>query len=458
MLEHLSPGTFMVHFDSCFAAVFALAACSTSAAPVGSSGPLDDSLKPQTSANGTGPSAPPGAPRAAAELPDELPKPPDEDLRSLRIASNSLGFELLANVSTTGNVALAPASAAFALGMTAFGARGESAVQMKKVLHFEGEDGARARAYAWVLRSWFSRPRAGIRIEFLQRIFAEGSLTLEPTFRELTRSRFAAELQEVPFVTAPEVVRALINNWAETVTQRRVSALLPAGSVTENTRLGLVSAFHFKAPWREPFSKAATLEGEFFVGGTDSVKVPLMHATGLFSHADGETATLLEVPYEGGEFAMGFVLPKEKNGLATVEAKLDATALEAWTRKLVVTRVALALPRWTFAPAVSQGLKEPLVKLGMASAFDPTKADFSGIVIGTEPLALGDLFQKLFVSIDELGTEAAVATAVTMVAAGAHESPALKTSFVVDRPFLFYVRDSLTGVLLLLGRITDPRR
>ena len=91
--------------------------------------------------------------------------------------------------------------------------------------------------------------------------------------------------------------------------------------------------------------------------------------------------------------------------------------------------------------------------MGMDAAFDPNRADFSGMT-GNYDLFIGDVIHKAFVAVDEKGTEAAAATAVIMEATSAmiHEN-----FFVVDRPFLFFIRDTESGQILFIGRVLNPQ-
>ena len=114
------------------------------------------------------------------------------------------------------------------------------------------------------------------------------------------------------------------------------------------------------------------------------------------------------------------------------------------------------------APVKSLELKSALVALGMPIAFDPERVDLTGISFHARPeerLVIAEVFHKTFVAVDEHGTEAAAAPAVVMVRGGA--SPTSGTppkTFIADHPFLFYVRDTATGVLLFFGRVSDPRQ
>ena len=95
-------------------------------------------------------------------------------------------------------------------------------------------------------------------------------------------------------------------------------------------------------------------------------------------------------------------------------------------------------------------LKESLMSLGMKNMFYDV-ADFSGMD-GTRNLYVGFVKQKVAVEVNEEGSEAAAATGMGMMLMSAFRPP----QFIVDHPFIFYIRDKLTGMLLFQGRVANP--
>jgi serine protease inhibitor len=87
--------------------------------------------------------------------------------------------------------------------------------------------------------------------------------------------------------------------------------------------------------------------------------------------------------------------------------------------------------------------------MGMRIAFSG-KADFSGI---SKDIFISYVKHKTFVEVNEEGTEAAAVTSVGMATSAA---PAESFVMRVDRPFLFLIRDSRSGTILFLGKITYP--
>ena len=103
-------------------------------------------------------------------------------------------------------------------------------------------------------------------------------------------------------------------------------------------------------------------------------------------------------------------------------------------------------------------LGDPLVTLGLRVAFDCNSSDFSGMARGTDasemPLCIGKAVQKTYIDVDEEGTEAAAVTGLAVLTASSLPPPPIQ--FIVDRPFLFVLRDEVTGTDLFVGRIAHP--
>jgi serpin B len=133
----------------------------------------------------------------------------------------------------------------------------------------------------------------------------------------------------------------------------------------------------------------------------------------------------------------------------TLEEELDTAFIEAIISSLEVHEVALTMPKFEYEFSI--GLKEALGTLGMISAFSG-EADFSGLN-GKHDLSIQDVLHKAYISLDEAGTRAAAATAVTMTT---KFMPALAIEIKVNRPFIFLIRDIPTNSIIFLGRVLNP--
>ncbi len=396
------------------------------------------------------PDAPPVA-RGAA-----VPLPPAKDLEPLAAATNRFAFALWPRLGQPGkNLAFSPASLSIAFAMVATGARGETATQIAKVLRFGSDTEGVANAWGRLSRA-LTAPERPVKVRIANRLFGERTYAFLPGYLEKTKSVFDAPLEPVDFKTAAEPARTRINAWVEERTEKRIRDLLPPRALDELTRLVLVNAIYFLADWEDPFEKARTREDDFTLAGGAKKKVRMMHGSTSARFAKVDGAKVLDLAYVGHDVVMRFVVPSTNDGLAALEKSLTADKLASYGKALATTQVDMSIPRFEIASDAIP-LADHLVALGMPIAFDKDKADFSGIASPADPrerLHVSKVFHKAFVKVDEKGTEAAAATAIAMGAGGG--MPPKAEPFVADRPFLFFILERSSGLVLFAGRVAEP--
>lgn len=351
------------------------------------------------------------------------------------------------------NLALSPYSVAVALAMTANGARGATATQMLDVLHIDSlaSYNAGMAALTQELAGLAGPVKVGDRTSEIDlspanQLFGDASVTWHRAFLTVLAKQYGAGMQTVDFVQDPESARTLVNGWTSDQTHHRIPQILPPGSVDGSTRLVLVDALYFKAPWQTPFTKTQTTSGAFHTSGGGSVDTPMMHSSDGVAYVEGLHFRGARLPYAGGSLAMTVALPDE--GGASQEAAALGELLSGGLRGPGQPGLTLSMPRWTYR--IATDLSEPLTSLGMGIAFS-TAADFSGM--SDEGLQVSDVLHQTYVAVDEAGTEAAAATAVVMDSLGVVEGPA---PLVLDRPFLYVLHDTAHGTPLFVGRVSDP--
>ncbi|MFC4785657.1 serpin family protein [Nocardioides sp. MAHUQ-72] len=366
-------------------------------------------------------------------------------------------------VAGPGNIALSPYSVAVALAMTANGARGRTAAEMLDVLGsgrgsggIEGLDEGLAaltqhvEGLAGPVDDGSEHPPE-IELTAANELFAQVGNDWEEAFLDALARWFGAGVRLVDYGRDPEAARGLVNGWTAEQTHERIPEILPAGAVDRLTRLVLVDALYLKAPWAEPFNEARSGDRAFELDDGTVTAVPTMSGaltSAALGAGDGWQA--IRLLYAGGGLAMTIVLPDRgrkgevtelvlRGGLPRILASVEQQPLE------------LGLPRWTFRSTTP--LTDVLAGMGMPSAFDPRRADFSGMT-RDERLHVDAVLHETFVAVDEHGTEAAAATAIVM---GATSAQVPVEEVYVNRPFLFVVHDVQHGTPLFLGRVDDPR-
>jgi serpin B len=369
--------------------------------------------------------------------------------------NNSFALDLYARLrSQEGNLFCSPYSISTALAMTYAGARGQTAEQMGKVLHFPLDSNRLSPAFAQLIRELNGHGVArDYQLNVAQSLWGDGGLQVQPNFQSLLQADYGASMRLVNFSHQPEEARRQINRWVEERTNDKIKDLLHAGDIDPRTRMVLVNAIYFKAAWQEPFHKNATQKDAVFHAPGKEVRVAMMHQTERLKYAEDAALQVLELPYKGEKLSMLVLLPRERQGLGEVEQALTAAKLDGWLGKLAARRVQVQLPRFKLEKRFDLG--QQLAAMGMPLAFS-READFSGIST-TEKLFISKVVHQAFVDVNEEGTEAAAATGVGIrtLALPPTEPP---VTFRADHPFLFLLRDHQTGSILFLGRVTDPSR
>ena len=376
--------------------------------------------------------------------------PPATDLAT---GNTRFAFDLLGRLKDQpGNLFVSPYSLSTALAMTYAGARGETADQMAATLHFDQPPGPLSAAFAEMDRRLLAGPEPRpYSLSIANALWGQEGDQFAPEFQTLLETHYRAGLRLVDFRSS-ERARSRINAWVEEKTGGKIRDLLRPPSPSSDTSLLLTNAIYFRSAWASPFSKAATRDEAFRGGEGREVQVPMMHRTGRLAYLDGDAFQAVEIPYEGNRLALMVLLPKAVDGLAAFADSVSANSLSDWSGRMQPRPVDLALPRFRIETGIEvQGV---LQTMGMTLAFGGD-ADFSGMN-GRRDLAISGVVHKAFVDVDEDGTEAAAATAVTMkrMSVARPEPP---VAFRADHPFLFLIRDKTTGSVLFLGRLTDPR-
>jgi serpin B len=387
------------------------------------------------------PSGPPGSPPLLTALPRSL----TGSEQAMIAASNRFGGNLLAALSQAqpdSNIFISPLSASMALGMTMNGASGTTFDEMRATLGFPAQmTGAQIngsyRDLIALLRGF--DPRVDFRIAnaiWYRQAFGPA---VSPTFLAESRDFFDARVAGLDFASPGAVTT--VNAWASEATNGKITKV-----ITELVML-LANAIYFKGDWREAFDPRETRPEAFTPRTGPAANVPMMHRTGNARAAEIDGRTFVDLGYGGDAFSMTIVLPRAGED---VNAMIGALGAGFWSAipTLQTVEVDLAMPR--FKLSWEKRLNAELSQLGMPTAFVPGGADFTRL----SPSRGRDLFisfvqQNTFVDVNEVGTEAA---AVTTVGIGIVSVP---QRFVVrvDRPFVFVLRERLSGTVLFIGRM-----
>jgi len=370
----------------------------------------------------------------------------DMEIASSVPGSNEFALDLYRQLSQKpGNLFFSPFSLTTALAMTYAGARSDTEREMAATLHFPADQQVVHKGLA-ALQEILVRDqeKTACRLALANRLWGRDGVPFLPTFLQTTRENYAAELTTLDFGHQPEAARATINRWVAAQTEDNILELLLPGDIDIGTELVLTNAIYFRAQWALTFPVEQTRKTLFHISATEQTATAMMSGTGRFAYAGMPDIEVLQLPYACQDLAMVIVLPREIEGLSTLESSLDPLRLQELLDGLQEEELGVFLPRFSLQTRFE--LQDVLQRMGMVKAFT-AEADFSGMT-KRRGLFINRVIHEATIEVDEQGTEAAAATAVVL-----KRGP---RPFRADHPFLFLIRDLRTGCILFMGRVLEP--
>jgi serine protease inhibitor len=367
---------------------------------------------------------------------------------------NNFSFDLYHSLSagSSSNLFYSPLSISSALAMTYAGANGETADQMQSTLHYGPQVDLFHSQYGAMIDSLSSKKGQDFKMNIANAIWVQDQFKLRNYFVETVKKDYNGEVRSMDFVNQPEASRDTINYWVEKKTAGKIQDLIPKGMIDDITRLILTNAVYFNAEWANKFNKRLTTEDNFYCFGNKIVKTDMMYQREHYPVSQTKDYTILEIPYEGYEYSMLILLPKENDGLIDLSKSLSADDIIAHDKNKKHEDVLVYFPK--FKMETEYELKKSLSGMGMPLAFS-ANADFSNMT-GGKDLMISSVIHKAFIDVDEEKTEAAAATAVVMKLTSMAPSPKAPLEFRADHPFLFIIRSRNDDAILFMGQLTNP--
>ena len=363
-----------------------------------------------------------------------------------------------ANAADTVNFVMSPFSILAALGMAAFGAKGETAIAFADLLGGTPEEiAARLNAVEVAIADAVAAGAAPMNgkgtltptiIDNANALFVDRAMHLEQTFLAAMAGGYGTGVRLADFRNEPEESRAAINSWVSERTHALIPELLPHRSVDEDTRLALVNALYLKAAWAPAFSVTPPLSFETANGA--HIPVDAIHTRELLAYGEQDGWRAVTAPFGGREVAMTVVLPAP----GTFESFVGSFDGDVLSAVLTGDRsdVDLVLPK--FSATASLDMADVVQRLGAGALFDDP--DFSGMAGRRGDLEIGAFVHQAKIAVDEDGVEAAAATAVMMAGRGLAVQRPEPVRFVVDRPFLYVIAETKTQMPLFVGVVRNP--
>jgi len=365
-------------------------------------------------------------------------------------ANNSLGFDLLRQLSGANgeNTIISPVSISMALGMTLNGAAGATYDSMQSVLGFQGLSREEInQSYRHLLDQLFTLD-PDVLMEIANSIWIRDEFRVKESFQNINHTNFDAEIRLLDF-SMPSAVD-IINGWIAAKTHDRISDVID--QIRADVAMYLINAIYFNGTWTYKFDQSKTQDDLFSSGDGKTMTVDMMRQSNNYQYFSSDQIQVVDLPYGDGKYSMTIVLPASGYSLGDLIRSLNPEQWNTIIHSLHEQEGTLYLPR--FEVSYKTILNSALRSLGMGIAFSDN-ADFSGIT-DSVGLCINQVIHQTFFHVDEAGTEAAAVTVVEIRFTSAGDDEHFY--MIINRPFLFALRERSSGAILFLGTVYQPER
>jgi len=365
-------------------------------------------------------------------------------------ANTKFGFKLFQEIlkqDSNKNVFVSPTSVAIALSMTYNGASGETQQAMAKALELQGMSLQDINQANETLKSTLEKADPNVQLSIANSLWARQGTSFKPEFLQRNQEFYGAKVTELNFAS-PDATK-IINGWVKENTRGKIDQII--NQIQPDDVLFLINAIYFKGKWTKPFEKSKTTERPFYLADGSQKQHPMMTQAGKYQYYENETFQAVNLPYGEGRLSLYVFLPKKNTNLDTFQQQLSPENWQNWIIQFQSRSGSIQLPRFKFDYDIQ--LNNALKALGMESAFS-NNANFSNMTPAS--VAINEVKHKTFVEVNEEGTEAAAATSVGVMLTTAR-MPEAPFQMVVDRPFFCAIRDNVSGTVLFMGSIKEPK-
>lgn len=362
--------------------------------------------------------------------------------------SNDFGIQLFQKVAVveSGNLMLSPLSASVALTMLMNGAEAETYNQIKDMLGYDGMSASEVNEAYQSLVTQLLAADGTVQLDLANAVWYRNSFVAKPSFLQTMQQAFDAQVQGLDFAS-PSAIET-INGWAAANTHGKINKVI--NEISPDDVMFLMNALYYKGSWTQKFDKNKTNDAAFYYYDGSTANIPTIHGDVPGRLVSGTGYSAIEIFYGRKNFSMIIMLPA-----ADIDALTESLTPALWselTQQLgngYEQDVELSLPRFSFE--YEKQLNDELMALGMTDAFISGVADLTGIA--EAPLFVSFVKQNTFVEVNEEGTEAAAVTTIAIGLTSAGDEP---PEFIVDRPFLFFIREQTTNTLMFAGKVMEP--
>ncbi len=384
---------------------------------------------------------------------DTIPEPgylaTDKKAAELISADNAFAFDLLYEtdkLNEKDNYMISPLSVAIALGMAYNGSENDTRLAFEHTLRLNGLSRHEINRIHGDLQNYLKKADGNVNFEIANSIWVNYLYTLNQSFADTNSYYYHAEVANIDFFSGN--AEDIINSWVSDNTHEKILSVID--EIPGDAVMYLINAIYFNGPWKYAFDEDETAGMGFHYDDGTAGNVMTMRMESDVKFYSNDTFKAIQLPYGNGNFVMDVILPDDNKTVSDATLWLTGHNDGKWFDDFNEAKgLLIKLPKFKFE--YDNLLNDPLTEMGLGIAFTGS-ADFSSMFEDLKSLAISKVIHKTYIDVSEKGTEAAAVTAIEMETTSAMEP----SSFIVDKPFLFTIREKNTGAVIFTGKVGRP--
>jgi len=364
---------------------------------------------------------------------------------STTVSNTNFDFSFLKMENNKKNMLYSPLSIKYALKMLEEGANGNTYDEINKVVG--NEELTKYKSIDEVLSL-----ANGL---FIRDTYYEH---IKQTYIDTLKEKYDAEVIKDKFKNAQNA-----NQWIEDKTLGIIKDMLQ-DNIVQNPRsvMLIINALAIDMEWVRQFEYTSTYGRPFYLDDGKEMKATSMYQgrvkSNVVAYYKDNKITVLTMDlknYNGTQFEFMAIMPNEN--LSGYIENVSKEQINQIDKKLILSSdqeggVNIEIPKFKFSYDLK--LKEDLMELGIKDAFDDIRADFSKMEDNKE-LSVSDALHKADIEFTERGVKAAAVT-VFGVKANSAFIEVDPVDVIINKPFMFIVRDKSTKDIWFTGSVYEP--
>jgi serpin B len=391
---------------------------------------------------------------------------------SMDKCNNEFAIELYKQIKDKddSNIAISPFGIFNAMAIPYVGSKGDTAEQIKKIMHFDINQKHFQQTFAKIKNETLkgnnyttSEEGENNKTEEISALNVAGSMWIDkeyPLFlsfksnleRNLDATVSSANLGH----RQPSATK--INTWISDITNEKINNIVTAKDIAAGSPMMLVNALYFKGRWAEEFKVSCNKYERFYTtygeGKTKVFPVNMMKLKKSLPYIENDELQMLRIPHDNSNIDMAILLPKKEDGLAELEDKITPKMVKKLINRAQPYAVTVSMPAFNIDKTYQ--LTPILTDMGLTKPFEE-EANFSGIST-KKGLHIGNVIQRTVLKIDEKGAKKEIAPEedTEKTNGNGKKEKEYPTIFTANHPFMYILFDKETNQILFIGRVTNP--